>query len=198
MKYYENMCPAPKSRFRWTKRVRSASVELIKRLETKSKSWSGPKTPTLPKASKASKPPKHPKIQKVIFAKQQETKRKSSSNAKIQKVIFAKRPETKSKSWHNLMKFHDILFKPNDFYEKCIIFVWKYVPGSQSTIQMNEAFPRRPVHLRTGTRDKEQKFIGPENTQKSRRPQKLRNLISIRRSRKSSSPNDRRPTAKAH
>ena len=41
---------------------------------------------------------------------------------------------------------------------------WKYVPDSQITIQMNEAFPKRPVHLRTGTRDQEQKLIRPENT----------------------------------
>ena len=111
MKFPENMSPALKLRFRWTKRLRSGLSTFAVALETKSKSWSGLKTPKLPKASKAFKPHKHPKIQKVIFAKRQENESKSSLNAKIQKAIFAKRSGTKSKSWHHFIKFHNTFFK---------------------------------------------------------------------------------------
>ena len=42
---------------------------------------------------------------------------------------------------------------------------WKYVPGSQITIQMNEAFPKRLGGIDQTALDKEQKLIRPENSQ---------------------------------
>ena len=40
---------------------------------------------------------------------------------------------------------------------------WKYLPGSQITIQMNEAFPKRLGGIDQTARDPEQKLIRPEN-----------------------------------
>ena len=42
---------------------------------------------------------------------------------------------------------------------------WKYVPGSQITIQINEAFPKGPGGIDQTAAEKKLKPIRPDNTQ---------------------------------
>ena len=43
--------------------------------------------------------------------------------------------------------------------------LWKHVPGSQITIQMNEAFPKRLGEIDQTAAYQEQKLIRPEKNQ---------------------------------
>ena len=102
------MYPAPKMDRFW-----NASLDFIKRPQTKSKSWSGPKTPKFPKASKVSKPPKHP-----------ESHLRQTAGDQEQKFIECEDPEShlRQTAWDQAQKIstssktnHEIVSKSIDF-----------------------------------------------------------------------------------